>query len=282
MSRSASGSVGGLLERYGVDHDIAGPRVRLAIAWSAAVVVAYVAGTFALGLVFAATAAVGALQAASAARRADRPVNQVLAAVGAASICLAATVNLTVCGLAVIAFAIASVLFPERFDVPGVRSVPAGDGTDPDRRTRPSLRDLAGPAADTLGPALFMGLAGAAAVQVDRVDAMAFIFLFAAISTYDAGDFLCGAGSGSLAVGPAAGMLGVVVVTAAMLLAQPPPLEGAEVVVAGLLVTGACPLGQFLASWLLPSTHARAPGLRRLDAWLLSAPAFLVVCWFAG
>ncbi|HKY17113.1 MAG TPA: hypothetical protein VJM33_19450 [Microthrixaceae bacterium] len=272
------------LERYAVVHDISGPRVRLALLWSAGVVVAFVFGTFVLALYFGATAAIGALQAAAQARHAGWTANQALAGIGAAGVTLAAAVNVRMWGLAVIVFALAAVLFPEQFGVPsvlgGLRGE-TGDGSDPDRPPRPTLAQLAGPTAHTLGPGLLMGLAAASAVQVDRVDAMVFIFLFVAVSTYDAGDFLCGAGYDSLVAGPLAGALGVGVVTAAMYIAQPPPLEGTETLVAGALLMLACPAGQWLASWLLPTARSKAPGLRRLDSWLLAAPAFLVVCWFA-
>ena len=40
-----------------------------------------------------------------------------------------------------------------------------------------------------------------------------------------------------------------------------------------------CPMGQLLGSWILPSARAKAPALRRLDAWLVTAPLFLVCLW---
>jgi hypothetical protein len=268
-------------DRVAVVHDIDGPRVRLAVLWSAAVAVALLLGTTGLALVFGVTGAIGALQVAARWRQAGEPANQPLAAAGAALIVVAATVGNVWCGLAVLAFTMAALLFPEGFDQ--VPLLAAGDDphdADAAGATLGSrLRRGLDHAANTLGPGLAMGLAGAAAIQTARVENMAFLFLFVAISTYDAGDFLCGAGYATRVAGPVAGMLGVAVVTMAMYVAEPPPFRGTDTLWAGAIVAVGCPLGQWLASWLLPTARAKAPGLRRLDAWIVSAPAFLVILW---
>jgi hypothetical protein len=279
-----------LVDRFAVVHDIRGPRIRLAVLWSAAVLVGFVVGTTGLAVVFAVTASVGALQVGARWHHEGQPVNQVLAAMGAALITLAATVNNTICGLVILLFTLVTLVFPEDFRTAAI-DLRTREDDDPDdagaSRPRPSLRATDGGsattvvarAANTLGPGLALGLAGAAVVQVDRIDGMAFLFLFSAVSTFDAGDFLCGAGYDSRVVGPLAGVLGVAAVTVAMYLAQPPPFSQVEILVAGLLLAVSCPLGQWLGSWLLPSARSRAPGLRRLDGWLVAAPVFLVVLW---
>jgi hypothetical protein len=177
----------------------------------------------------------------------------------------------------VLAFAVVSLVFPEGFDVAKPDAERSGD--DEEVSTAARLRRGLDHTANTLGPGLAMGLAGAAAIQTARVENTAFLFLFIAISTYDAGDFLCGAGYDTRIGGPLAGVLGVAVVTVVLYVAEPPPFRGTETLWAGLVLAIACPLGQWLASWLLPSARAKAPGLRRLDSWIVSAPAFLVVLW---
>lgn len=179
------------------------------------------------------------------------------------------------CGLAVLAFAVAALLFPEGFDQVPVAAADDEGGTPVAARSRGGLAH----AANTLGPGLAMGLAGAAAIQTARVENMAFLFLFVAVSTYDAGDFLCGAGYATRVGGPLAGVLGVAVVTIVLYVAEPPPFRGTETLWAGAVLAVACPLGQWLASWLLPTARTKAPGLRRLDSWIVAAPSFLVVLW---
>jgi hypothetical protein len=262
------------LDRVAVVHDISGPRVRLAVLWSAAVAAALLLGTAALAVVFGATAAIGSLQVAARWRQAGEPANQPLAAIGAALIVAASTLGNVWCGVAVLAFAAAALVFPEGFDQPSASADNDGEGS-----TAARLRRGLDHAANTLGPGLAMGLAGAAAIQTARVENTAFLFLFVAVSTYDAGDFLCGAGYDTRIGGPLAGVLGVVVVTVVLYVAEPPPFRGTETLWAGAALAVGCPLGQWLASWLLPTARAKAPGLRRLDSWIISAPSFLVVLW---
>jgi hypothetical protein len=45
----------------------------------------------------------------------------------------------------------------------------------------------------------------------------------------------------------------------------------------GILTALSCPLGQLLASALLPRGAAWAPALRRIDSYLLAAPLWLVL-----
>jgi hypothetical protein len=276
------------VDRLAVVHDIRGPRIRLAVLWSVVVLAGFVVGTTGLALVFATTAAIGALQVGARWHHEGQPVNQVLAAAGAALVTLSATINNTVTGLVVLAFAVATMFFPDDFRTVAIDLRSKADEDDAAESDRPSLRTvdrgtvaaIMSRTAHTLGPGLAMGLVGAAVVQVDRVDGMAFLFLFSAVSTFDAGDFLCGAGYQSRFVGPLAGVVGVLMVTVAMYLAQPPPFSEAQILIAGLLLAISCPLGQWVGSWLLPSARSRAPGLRRLDGWLVAAPVFAVVVWF--
>jgi hypothetical protein len=127
----------------------------------------------------------------------------------------------------------------------------------------------------------FVGLAGGAVVQVDRIDAVALFFLLGAVSTYDAGDFLCSEGARNRWVGPLAGMLGVGVVTGAMYFAVPAPFTAKQTLAVGAMLAVLCPAGQMFGSWLLPRSRSKAPALRRLDSWLLAAPAFAAVAWVA-
>ena len=258
-------AIGQFADRYAVIPDLRGPRIRFGVLWGLVLGVAVVLGGWALAVFLAANAGVAGLQVTGRWHEVGQPANQPLAAAGAVVVVVAAAVNNTVLGIALLAFVAAALVFPVSF-----REAPM---TDP--------RTSATYAWGTLAASLFPALAGAAAVQVGRVDAMALAFLVGAVCTYDAGNFLCHGGPRQRLVGPVAGMLGVLVVTAAMYFAKPPPFDGTEAILVGLLLTVLCPAGQLLGSWLLPRARTPAPALRRLDSWLLSAPAMLVAAWIA-
>jgi hypothetical protein len=253
------------VERYGVVPDLRGPRIRLGVAWGVVLAIAAFAGGWPLALLLAPTVALAALQCTTRWREAGEPTNPPLAAGGAALMVLASAVNNTVFGLVSILYAAVAVAFPAGFE------------------GRPSTDVLASARTSwaTLGSGWFVGLAAGAVVQVGRVDAVALFFLLAGVSTYDAGDFLCSEGARNRWVGPLAGMAGIGVVTAAMYFAEPAPFSRGETVAIGLMLAVLCPLGQFTGSWLLPRARAHAPALRRLDSWLLAAPAFAAAAWIA-
>lgn len=257
-------AVQSFVERYAVVHDLRGPRVRLGAAWAVVLAVAVVAGSWPLALLLAATAALAGLQCTMRWSEAGQPANRWLAAGGAAAMVLGAAVNNTVFGVVAVLYALAAVGYPDEFAGP--------PSTDP---------ASAGRAWATMASGWFVGLAGGMAVQVGRIDAVLLFFLLGAVSTYDAGDFLCTEGRRNRWIGPLAGMLGVGVVTAAMYAARPKPFSGGQTVVVGLLVAVLCPAGQLFGSWLLPRSRAHAPALRRLDSWLLAAPVFAVAAWIA-
>lgn len=123
---------------------------------------------------------------------------------------------------------------------------------------------------------LVPGTAAAFIVLVVRLDLWAGLFLVMTVSMYDAGSFLHGAESPSRWEGPVAGMIGVFAVTFTMAVFHPTPFTPVSVVVSGAVIAVACPLGQMLASKVLPTPDALARGLRRLDAYLLAAPLFYV------
>lgn len=256
---------GRFADRYVVIPDLRGPRIRLGVAWSLVMLVAALMGAWFLACLLAATAAAAALQVAGRWHEARVAANQPLAAAGAVVVVLASAVNNVATGLAVVALGAVATVFPVSFhDAPR---------TDPRVGARLAWGSLAA--------SLPVGLAGAAAVQVLRVDVVTFLFLAGAVCTYDAGNFLCNGGPRQRLVGPLSGMAGVAVVAASMFFARPTPFSGSEVVLVGAALAVACPLGQFLGSWLLPRARSTAPALRRLDAWLISAPLMVVAAWIA-
>jgi hypothetical protein len=100
---------------------------------------------------------------------------------------------------------------------------------------------------------------------------VAAVVLLVIVSAYEVGDFIVGSGGSTPIEGPLAG------ITSATLLALPLSLVLVEPYdtggVALLAFTAlACPLGQLMASAVLPGAAAPAPALRRIDTLLVLAP----------
>ncbi len=288
-----------LVHRYAVVHAPRGPRLRLAAVWLVLFFVAFYVGSGGLAVFFAVNAAVAALQMCARWNERRVPANGVLAAAGAAAIPLAAWVNNRVAGLVILGFVVLAVLFGSGFALPNLPAAAGDPGSESAtgrravRRSGPRSADESSPGAPSFRPGLdtvwvtlaagfIPGLAGAAVVQSHRIGAMALAFLASAVCTYDAGDHLCSAGYASRRVGPLSGMFGVLVVTMSMSFVSPAPLVGWAVWSTGLVLALLCPLGQWLGSWMLPASSSSAPGIRRLDAWFLTAPFFWLILLLAS
>lgn len=253
---------------YAVRQPVGGPRLRLGVIWFAALLAALLAGSFALTVLFGAIAAIGALQVAGQWRHRRVAVNQTVAGAGAGLMVLGAWSSVRAAAFGLLAMAMAAVLF--------------GAGTQLSRAAlEPAhLRSNLSVASATLRSGMLLGLGAAATVQVHRVDPMMFVYLMSVACVYDCGDYLIGSGSRNRLVGPIAGLVGVAVVVVAMTAINPPPLtDDGSVRALGLAMALACPLGQLVGSWMLPSAAAKAPALRRLDSWILTAPVCLVGLW---
>ncbi len=256
--------VAAVLDRYSVRHDLQAPRVRFGILWFGALLVSLVGGSFGVAALFAVVCSISALQVAGAWRGARAPVNQPLAAIAAGLAPLASWIGNTWSGLALLAFAaLAVVLGPaRRLDAKALnKGVIATNWTA---------------ASATLRSGFFVAFVGTAVVQIHRVDSLMLLFLLAACCVYDSGDYLCGAGYRNRIIGPLAGSFGVLVVTMSMTAIRLDPLSSGQVWAFGFAFAILCPLGQLFGSWILPSSRAAVPGLRRLDTWLLAAPFFWI------
>lgn len=257
-----------VLRKYTVPARAGGPRARLAIIWVIALMAVLLAGSLAVTVLFGAVGSIAGLQIAAAWRRRRVKVNQFVAGAAPALMALGAWSSVRGAAAASLAVALAALALGADGQI-SKASLSIG-----------SLRGNLPIAAATLRSGWFVGLAVAAVVQVHRVDAMSFLFLASIVCVYDAGDYLVGSGVRNRLVGPIAGFVGVIAVVFAMTAINPPPLlVDSDVRVLGALVGLACPLGQMLGSWLLPSTRTPAPALRRLDSWLIAAPVCLVGLW---
>lgn len=120
-----------------------------------------------------------------------------------------------------------------------------------------------------------VALAGAAMVTVrgELVAAAAILFVFAC--AYEMGDYLVGSGSSNAFEGPLAGGAAVVVTGFPLALLLIEPFDVMGVWTLGVFAA-CCPVGQWIASAVLPSPGAHAPALRRMDTLLLLAPLWAI------
>lgn len=253
-----------------VAPDITGPRVRLGVLWFLLALAAITSGRVWTSILCAFVAGLAGSQMVRAwgrprrrgeKRRRPKPgskhapgeapaADRLIAACGAASLPLAAGYSTGALGALLIVLPLVIVA---TFALRGGTFVTA----------LPGLMGVLAP-----------GIAAASIVLVVRLNLWAGIFLIMTVSMYDAGSFLHGAESSSRWEGPVAGMIGVFAVTFTMGVFHPTPFTPAWVAISGTLIAVACPLGQMVASKLLPSPDTPVRGLRRLDAYMLAAPSF--------
>jgi hypothetical protein len=240
--------------RLAVVYDVDGPRVRLGLAWFAGVLVATAAGPLAIAAVFAVAAGFAARQVVRAWGSVPWQAD-VAAGLGAVPVlaALLGTPALVVTVVLALAVAVGAACAPDGARMPG------GGGR------------LA--AAGILGLSVVPALAGGTVVLVRSESVVVAVVLLLVASAYEMGDYIVGSGSSNPIEGPLAG------VTTATLVALPLALVLVEPYNAGglpLLAFTAmvCPLGQVVASAVLPGAGAHAPALRRIDTLIVLAPLF--------
>jgi hypothetical protein len=246
-------------QRFAVPYDTDGPRLTMGVLWFAAAIAATVAGPYPLAVLTGVVAVVASLQGVLAWRSTVgvwRPAAVLLAAAPPAA---AAAAGISGLGAAVAVGALlaaASVLILE-------------GRADAMTLTQAEILIRCG-----LAP----GLAAGSLVALAGIEVGLVIALVVLVSAYETGDFIVGSGSSNAVEGPLAGILSVLVVGSAVILVRPPGLDelGDALLAIGLVVVLA-PAGQVFASALLPRGAAWAPALRRLDSYLLVAPAWILV-----
>jgi hypothetical protein len=120
-----------------------------------------------------------------------------------------------------------------------------------------------------------VAVAGGAMVVIRAESVAAAVILFGLVSAYETGDFLVGSAASNPIEGPLAGGAAVIVAgfPMALLLVEPFDVMGATLLAIAALC---CPVGQWIASAVLPRPDAYAPALRRIDTLLLLAPVWAI------
>jgi len=246
-----------LRRRYAVVYDIDGPRVRLGILWFVVASLAIVFGPLTTALVYGATAVVAAAQSVRAWRRRHERPDRIVAAAMAGGIALGACLGEGGAGLAVLAGTGAAIAMAVR-DTSSKRTVVTDAGW-------------------TIQCALPVGLAAMSMVLLTRLDQGSAFGLLLLVSAYETGDYLIGSGARNPYEGPLAGIAAITVATFIVSTFGISAFDIRQTWVFGALVALLAPLGQLLASAILPTAGAPASGLRRLDSLLLAAPL-----WWLG
>ena len=243
--------------RYAVVYDIEGPRVRLGVLWFVIAFVALVLGLLPAAVVYGSAAAVGAAQTARVWRRHTPPPHRIVAAATGGGLALAASFGPGVAGAAVLVATGAAVFVAAT-----------------DAKSRAPVVSAAG---WTIQCGLPVGVAAMSMVLLARLDQGSAIALLLLVSAYETGDYLIGSGARNPYEGPVAGIAAVIVVTFIVSSVSISAFDVGQAWIFGAAVAVLAPLGQLLASAVLPTAGAPASGLRRLDSLLLAAP----VWWLA-
>lgn len=236
-----------------------GRTVLLGIGWFIAFAVCSFVGPLAVAVLVGGIAAVASLQSVAVWRRLRVEVDRPLAAAAPVVAVLAALVGVALAGLVIILIAVAAV----------VLAVIA-----PGRRVSALAR-----AGATLRCALIPTVTAVSIVLIARTSSSALVILLVLVSAYEVGNHLIGAEAGSIFEGPIAGMVAVLVLTFTLATFQFGPFSADSAWVFGALVAVAVPLGPPIASALVPAAHEAGGALRRLDSWILVAPAWCWLLW---
>jgi hypothetical protein len=244
-------------QRYGVPYNTQGPRVRLGVLWAVAVIGALAPPDlrpWGLAVLFGVVAGAAAAQVVDAHRGDHHSPERALAALGASALGVVATLGSQALGAGYLALAVAAL---------AVTVVTPEEG-----------RSSVARAGHAVAAAGICGGAAASLVLLAQYEIGAVIILLVFVMAYDASDFIVGSGASNGIEGPLAGILFIAATSAVFAVVNAPPFRGVDVWSFAVLAMVACPVGQILASALLPRADAHAPALRRIDSLLVVAPAW--------
>jgi hypothetical protein len=236
-------------------YDVDGPRIRLGVAWFLVAFAGLVASPYSTAAVYGVAAGLAARQIVRAWRAASWQADL---AIGLAALPAVAALGGTMPAAAALAVVALVALV--------AACVPEGGGAG---RLEGATGRVA--AAGILAVAVVPGIAAASMVLIRHESLQAAVVLLLMASAYEAGDYIVGSGSSNFVEGPMAGVAMSILIAFPMTLVLVQPFDRAG---ASLLAFAAasCPVGQLMASALLPRPGAHAPALRRIDTLLVLAP----------
>lgn len=251
--RQPSTNASGLAPVYDVD----GPRVRYGIAWFLVAAPAVALSPFSAGVVYAAAGGLGGRQVVRSWRLSG--LQGIVAAAAVAATVLAAAWG---SASALIALLVGGTMSA----VVGFMGPTGALGRAPGRVASTAIM---------LQAVVPLAVGCGAMVLLRGESEVVAVILFAMVCAYEVGDFLMGSGSWTALEGPLAGGLAFILVgfPAVLLVLEPFDVLGAWVLVAAAL---ACPVGQWIASAVLPRPDATAAALRRVDTLLVVAPLWVI------
>lgn len=242
--------------RYAVPYALDGPKVSFGVAWFLVLLGLFLVDARLTALVLVPAAAVSGLQTSHAwapKEQIDRRV-----ALGIAGlVAISGLIDKRILGIGIIVGVAACLI--------AAAALGSADGATLLRVAEVTVRSAI-PVGAAAGSMLLLG--------VDSPDA--FVALILLVSAYEAGDFLIGTGADNAFEGPLAGLLALAIVGAGLTLVQPFPFDRESMPIFAGLVAVSCPLGQLLASAILPHGTAWAPALRRMDSYLIAAPLWVM------
>ena len=244
-------------QRYAVPYPVDGPKISLGVAWFASLLAAAQLQPRLAFIVLIPVAAIAGLQAGHAWSRQELSDRR-LAGVFAAVVVAAAWFGAVGLGVAVVMAPLLLVLFA---------SLTVGSDLDPSIRLAEVLTRAAVPAGLAAG--------SLAVLATDRT--AVFVALVLLVSAYEAGDFIVGSGSANAVEGPVAGLVALGLMAVGLWIVQPPPFTSVTLPLYAAVAGVCAPLGQIAGSAILPRGDSWAPGLRRLDSYLVSAPLWVLL-----
>ncbi|CAB4324130.1 unannotated protein [freshwater metagenome] len=247
------------VQRFVLMPNSAGREVRFGILWFVGFIVCAFVGPIAVALLIGSLSSVAALQSVAAWKQARSEVDRQVAAVTPLAAALAALVGVGLSGFVLLFGVVAAV----------VLALAA-----PRRRSGVIAR-----AGVTVRCMLLPTITAVAVVSMARTSMSGLLVLLVLVSAYEAGNHLIGTDAGSVFEGPIAGIIAVVVLTFTEATFQFGPFSSHSAWVLGALAAVTAPLGAPLAAAMVPRAQDVGAALRRLDAWLVVAPAWCWVLW---
>lgn len=254
-------------QRFAVPYPTDGPKITLGVVWCATVVGAGWVSSPLLAVIVAAVAGLAGHQVG----RSFRPfVDPVLSAAVASALALSGLFGALGLGVGLIVGALITLLVAA--GLPPDAPVLSQRGVEV-----PPMDGLVHRAELLARSSLPAGTAAASLVAIERLEFGGFVALVILVSAYEVGDFVIGTGASNAVEGPVAGLVALTVAAAATYVLLPAPFDTNSYPLFAVLAAVCAPLGQIVASAILPRGVAWAPALRRLDSYLLVAPLWLLL-----